>query len=693
MLALAAVGVFLAVVGNRTLAGQNLSRAGIVLLTAGAAAFLWSVWAASKTEPGSQTEPAIPPKDDDPLLPAWNTGRATAVAAAVVFGFAAYRLNGDNRFTVEGVISWAAAILSFLVAFWDRRPAPTSHREANPCASKGRPENAILFALGLTAFFLVLALAGFFRFYRLDAVPPEMNSDHVEKILDIRRVLHGQFDVFFRGNGGREPMQFYVTAGLIRFLHLDYSFLTLKIVTALAGLLVIPATYLLTREVFESRLLALLTGSLLAVSHWAIAITRIGLRFAFAPLFSALTLLFLFRALRYNRRNDFLLCGLLAGLGMYTYQSVRFLPFAVLACLGLRLVITVVQRSSNDARRLLINSGLMTGVFGLVYIPMARVWAQFSEDYWNRLLTRSTGAEEQISAPIPTLIGNVKNLALMFNWTFDEVWVYNLPGSPAMDYIMGALLMLGLGLVVLRCIARRDPTGAYLVLAFAILLAPSALALAFPRENPSISRSSAAIPLALVFVALPVHFLVKQAQRVFSHALTAGASVLAVGLILAIVSWNCYHWYFDDYAAQYARSSPNHSEIAGAIKDFARQGRSINDAYINGWPYWLDHRAVAIELGDPDWNNLLPSIEEAAQHADSQRDQLYVLNPEDKEGLAWLTRHFPAGTAQAHASAVGKDFVTYLVPRTDQQQAQPSGGEAPGPEPSPTPRVEPSPAP
>ena len=110
-----------------------------------------------------------------------------------------------------------------------------------------------------------------------------------------------------------------------------------------------------------------------------------------------------------------------------------------------------------------------------------------------------------------------------------------------------------------------------------------------------------------MFVALPIHFLLKQAQRVFSRTLTAGAAALAVGLLLAIVSWNSYHWYFDDYAAQYTRSSPNHREIAAAIKDFAHQGRSIYDAYIIGWPNWLDHRAVAIELGDPDWNNLLPT--------------------------------------------------------------------------------------
>ena len=51
----------------------------------------------------------------------------------------------------------------------------------------------------------------------------------------------------------------------------------------------------------------------------------------------------------------------------------------------------------------------------------------------------------------------------MFNWTFDQVWVYNLPGSPAMDYVMGALSILGLGLVLLRCITRREPNSAYLI--------------------------------------------------------------------------------------------------------------------------------------------------------------------------------------------------------------------------------------
>lgn len=64
----------------------------------------------------------------------------------------------------------------------------------------------------LLVFFAVLALALFYH-YRIDSVPGEMFSDQAEKLLDVQDVLNGQTSIFFPRNTGREPFQFYLTAG------------------------------------------------------------------------------------------------------------------------------------------------------------------------------------------------------------------------------------------------------------------------------------------------------------------------------------------------------------------------------------------------------------------------------------------------------------------------------------------------
>ena len=77
----------------------------------------------------------------------------------------------------------------------------------------------------------------FFRFYRLDSIPPEMVSDHAEKLLDVSDVLNGQLHVFFPRNTGREAFQFYWTALMVKVFNTGVSFMALKLGTTLIGLL------------------------------------------------------------------------------------------------------------------------------------------------------------------------------------------------------------------------------------------------------------------------------------------------------------------------------------------------------------------------------------------------------------------------------------------------------------------------
>ncbi len=113
----------------------------------------------------------------------------------------------------------------------------------------------------------------------------------------------------------------------------------LRALCVLVGTLGVPALYLLARTLFEGKT-ALLAALLLATFPPHIQFSRIGLNNIVDPLFGTLTLAFLIRGLKHNRRMDFALAGVALGLTQYFYEGGRFL-FPVLACATLAALVIV----------------------------------------------------------------------------------------------------------------------------------------------------------------------------------------------------------------------------------------------------------------------------------------------------------------------------------------------------------------
>src|SRR5690606_10258595 len=134
----------------------------------------------------------------------------------------------------------------------------------------------------------------FFRLYRLGEVPPEMNSDHAEKLLDIIRVLNGDWLIFFPSNGGREALIFYLGAALHRYLGLPLGFTLLKTGSVLIGLAALPFLYGLGVEV-GGRRAGWLALTLAGIAYWPNVVSRFGLRLPFYFLFTAALMFFLVR--------------------------------------------------------------------------------------------------------------------------------------------------------------------------------------------------------------------------------------------------------------------------------------------------------------------------------------------------------------------------------------------------------------
>lgn len=590
---------------------------------------------------------------------AWLRERWRWLAGGALLSALAYVGSSGNRFTPLGVALWVASVIVWIIALADRTALPRLPIQA---VRRGiaEPVWRVTISRSLIVFALAMLPAAFFRFYRLDGYSPEMTSDHAEKLLDVYDVVSGQTPIFFPRNTGREPMQFYFAAALVRYAGTGYSHLTLKITSAVAGFLTVPFIFLLAREVGDEAL-AVLAAVLAGISVWPAIISREGLRFPFTPLFAAPALFFAMRGLRRRVRNDFLWSGLCLGLGLYTYVASRLVPLAVV--LAMVLWYWLEERESLGRVRLLTNALAMLLVMLAVFVPLLRFAVENPEMFWYRAISRLEGPQASPLDRLPVLLSNLWNSARMFNWRGDVAWVNAIPTMPALDWISGGLYGLGVVYVIYRIARYRRAADLLTLLGVPVLLLPSTLSLAFPIENPSNTRSGAAMILVFVVAAWPLRLLIGRLARDLGRGrgLAAGWAVA-----LALLAWSAavnYNLYFQVYTDQFRLSAQNASEVGAVIKAFARSIGSLDTAWVKAYPHWVDTRLVGMYAGDVTWNRASMEDADLARLQDDPRPKLYIVNPRDGEAVAELRRLYPDGRLSYYTSETpNHDFLLFFVP-------------------------------
>ncbi|MCB9453389.1 MAG: glycosyltransferase family 39 protein [Anaerolineaceae bacterium] len=606
--------------------------------------------------------------------------RAMLASAGTAASLLAWQLNAHNHFTLPGVIAWWVSIPLWVFTVAPAAWTPTAMwqgiRRFRLPKIRG---NWVIVTL-----LVIMGVGLFFRVNNLQGIPPEMTSDHLEKLLDSQRVLDGETQVFFPNNGGREGFQMYAMALFSRLPGLSMDFTTLKLLTALEGVITLPVMWWMGRRIVnkdEARLgniIGLLLAALVAVSYWHVALSRLALRIVLTPLVTALLLGFLASALRYNRRGDYIKAGLVLGVGLYTYQAVRMLPVVVVA--GVVLAFLFKARSWLDRWRYVVNLGLLALIAFVVFVPLFEFSLEQPQYFWMRtfgrllgdeviqttddagnLVERTTTIQERLEAfqsNLPILAGNVRNALLMYNWKGDVAWINGAPNKPAMDMFTGALLVVGGAAWLARMFRRRDVVDWLLPLALFILVFPSALSIAYPIENPSATRMSATLPEAYLFAALPLALLVTTLMRIMPGVNGRRVATWGVVALLALAYGVNANTYFNDYRVAYLGSAPApYTEAGNVLTGFAESGGSYGNAFMIAYTYWWGHREIGAAAGLLDWPNgitdrslvpqfLYDSWSREKYPFDPNRDILFFFSPEDTDTERQLYEWFPNGYAQ-----------------------------------------------
>ncbi len=618
---------------------QTAFAMALYLMAAGAV-----VWAYFKDEWRLPALPAIRQAPD--IL----STRLVPLIISVILALIAFADFGDGLFTLTNTILWMFSIGLLVYGLWLKTPKFKTDVDAETRRRK-IIWNVLVFA--------VFGLSIFYRLYKIDILPVEPFSDHAEKILDVYDITQGKTSIFFERNTGREAFQMYWTLLVANVFGTGLSFLSLKLGTALLGILTLPYIYLLGKE-FGNQRTGLFALFLFGIAYWPNVISRIGLRFPLYALFAAPTLLYLIRGLRTRNRNDFLLSGIFLGIGLHGYSPFRVVPLLVLTAI----VIFILHTKSKETRRQAVWWFVIIVVVSLfVFLPLFRYWLEHPAMFGYRAFSRLSGVEVELPGPAwQIFLSNLYNGLLMFNWDNGEIWVNSIPHRPALDVVTGALFVLGVVLLVVRYIRQRDWRDLFLLTSIPMLIIPSVLSLAFPGENPALNRAGGGAITAILVSALALEGLVagfgaaRSGKRVFiAYALT--------GLLFVTSAYNNYDLVFNKFDTNFRLGAWNTSEMGQVISQFRGKYGQTDTVWIVPFPHWVDTRLPGVWAGIPNRDFALWP-ENFAGTLNVPAPKMIIFWNADLETENALKELYPNGVLNRYTSATpGKDFMIFMVER------------------------------
>ena len=499
------VGVMLALWAQRQLRAEQLSDAALLY---GVALLCFVVPLRAHLRPGLTLATSVGGKGGWSLL--WRVlpgFGAVGLAYLAIQGFKA----DVEKPTLQTWGLHIGSILLFLLfaALLDRGRAEKTQGEQPP---QGR-----FSAWQIVAVFVIIGVALFMRLWRFDQLPFGTWYDEAENGLQALRILNEEgFWPLFVGSIHAPAHYLYLIAFV--FHYFEISTQSIRLVSVVMGLATVWAAYLAGRELF-GRTLGLAAAFVLAVARWNVNFSRIGMYNASTPLFELLTVGFLLRAIRRGRYLDFALAGLCLGLGLCFYAAFQLFIGAILLFL---ILASLLQR--NFLRRMWAGILVLIATTALVIAPVVLYAYAKPEVYFERTKDTSifadktpvTGLPEwlenscaQFDSPwqercerIPRLLDNARKHLLMFNYRGDPNGRHNLPGEPMVDNWLGALLVLGFGLCLVRF---WRPRALLLLLWFGIMLMGGVLSLGF--EAPQSLRAIGTQPVAYLLALVPLHAL------------------------------------------------------------------------------------------------------------------------------------------------------------------------------------------
>ena len=424
----------------------------------------------------------------------------------------------------------------------------------------------------------ILALSTALRLYNLEDIPAGLWFDEADNLIHARHYALDPGRTPAYAPSTNLPTMFLLPiAALVKLAGVAIT--TPRLVAAAFGVAGVGVTFLFVRHIMGTRC-GLIAAFLVGVMRWDIIWSRIGMHGVTGVLFAALTGWLTLRAVRSGRASDYGLAGVSLGLGMWFYTSFRMFPIIVALILLHHLVV-----SRPAVRGFVVRVGLMALVSVFVAAPVILLAASDPDGFFDRTRVTSlftfTPREEWADHLTSSLVKH----SLMFGREGDHNPRHNLPHAPMLDYVTGALFVLGFFFAL-----TRWRSGAVFLLPFWVFFMTLPGILTIPWEAPQSLRSILVIPAVAALSAYVLDRL-WGAGKAAPWRSVRRLTVPAVIALLAIIFYMNVDFYFDEQANDprvFAAFSTDETLIARSQVERQRLGHSL----------WVSRQFVFSRIGD-----------------------------------------------------------------------------------------------
>ncbi|MDP8245038.1 MAG: glycosyltransferase family 39 protein [Candidatus Hinthialibacter antarcticus] len=386
----------------------------------------------------------------------------------------------------------------------------------------------------------ILALALFFRAYRIDEIPYGLWLDEVyslwNALLSFENHTLRPFETMplVRVNEF-EITQLYllIIGGVAKYLSLSY--LTVKWFSILPGLGIVLATYCLGKWSYGAwvgRLAALVV----AVNSWQVTFARWGWLQQVYVMCALFALAYFIRAYRYKCARSAALSGLWLGYGFFTYLPIVITTatIALLWCISF----------FEEDRRLRVKQCVLSALLCMiVFAPLFAHYRAHPGVFMVR--AQSAGITKDVfqADSWDPLKENIRRYVVALHWEGDRIGRHNVPGKPMLDPITGGLLFAGLLLTAYRF---YRPGERMLLIAMGAAMAGGILSMSV--EAPNTFRLGVVGPIVCLWAALPLASLLhrREQQNQDDDKARLWVPVLVVVLLAGMIGLN-YYRYFVQY--------------------------------------------------------------------------------------------------------------------------------------------------
>jgi 4-amino-4-deoxy-L-arabinose transferase-like glycosyltransferase len=381
-------------------------------------------------------------------------------------------------------------------------------------------------------------VAAFFRFFRLDSLPPALYGGTASTGLQAAALAdHGHWPGLSSADGFA-PLIVVLQALPVKLL--GHTELALRLWPALLGTLAVLLTWLWVRSWFGLRL-AWLASLLLAVTPWAVTLSRTGLEAGLYPFLTVLTLWT--GTVAWRRRSSW---GAL-GFGLALTLNLLSGPVGwLLAGTTIMAAVTVALRSRQllvwNRQRALAYAGLAVGIGLLAYLV--------ATSHHLADITGVTGFS------LSTFGSNAVKTLLMFNVHGDDNFRHNLPSEPLLNAFVGLMFVAGLLVSISRLHERRYRL---LLLYFVVLLLPALLS---NVGVPNAARAAADLPIVVTMAAVGISYMLELWYRTFP--INSAARATGQAAILVLLGLTVFQGY-----TQYFRAWANSTDMRAAYHEGA----------------------------------------------------------------------------------------------------------------------------